>query len=265
MSRHRLGLVLVAALCACVLGTACKHDGSGTTKTPIRVAAAADLTAAFEELGSQFERETGETVSLSFGSTGLLSKQIEEGAPFDLLAAANVSYVDKVVAAGACDGASKTLYARGRIAIWTRRAFRAPASIAELADARFVRIAIANPDHAPYGVAARDALTAAGIWQTIRPRVVYGENVRQALQLAETGNVEAAIVALSLVIQKKDGSWSPVDESLHQPIDQAMVVCRRGARSDGARAFAAFVSSSSGREIMRRYGFFLPGEAVSTP
>jgi molybdate transport system substrate-binding protein len=254
-------LSISALLVLGIVAAGCQRDAGASA--PIRVAAASDLTQAFEELGKNFEAETGRKVSFSFGSTGLLAKQIEEGAPFDLFAAANVSYVDEAIAAGACDGATKVPYARGRIAIWSRGAAsqEAPKSLAELTDARFVHVAIANPEHAPYGIAAREALVATGIWEQVRARMVYGENVRQALQLAETGNAEAAIVALALVIEKKEGSWAPIDEKLHKPIEQALVSCRRGSRFEDGRAFAAYINSAAGREIMRRYGFLLPGES----
>lgn len=246
---------LVAALGVAV--AACNR--SAPAPTPVRVAAAADLTLAFEALGRAFEQETGRPVSFTFGSTGLLAKQLGEGAPFDVFAAANASFVDQVVSAGACDGATKTPYARGRIAIWTKQGTIAPpAGIAELAEARFARIAIANPEHAPYGQAAREALEQAGIWAAVAPRLVFGENVRQTLQLAETGNVEAAIVALSLVVNDEDDPWVLVDEALHRPIDQALVVCRGGSEREGGEAFARFVTSAAGRTVMRRHGFVLP-------
>lgn len=253
-------LVLVAA----ALPVACKRAAAPAPPPPIRIAAAADLALVFEELGRVFERQTGEAVVFSFGSTGLLAKQIKEGAPFDLFAAANVSFVDEVVAAGACDGASQAPYARGRIAVWTRRgAVAAPERIEDLADARFVRVAIANPEHAPYGQAARQALETAGVWEAIRPRVVLGENVRQTFQFAATGNAAAAIVALALVVNDRDNPWFLVDEALHRPIDQALVVCSRGRAPEGGRRFARFVNADAGRAIMRRYGFLLPGEGLA--
>lgn len=229
--------------------------------TPVRVAAAADLALAFEELGAGFERESGRAVVFSFGSTGLLAEQLREGAPFDLFAAANVSYVNDVVAAGACDGTTTAPYARGRIAIWTRRGGVAPpTSVADLGDPRFGRVAIANPEHAPYGQAAQQALESAGVWAALEPRLVLGENVRQTLQFAETGNVDAAIVALALVVQDRENPWLLVDDALHRPIDQALAVCLNGRDREGGAAFARFVSSESGRAVMRRYGFLLPGE-----
>jgi molybdate transport system substrate-binding protein len=231
--------------------------------SPLRVAAAADLAVAFKELGAAYAHERGDQVVFTFGSTGLLEKQIAEGAPFDLFAAANVSYVDDAVRAGVCLADSKTSYARGRIALWWPKgsSVRPPASLAELADARFVKIAIANPAHAPYGKAAAEALTRAGIWNQVRPRLVYGENIQQTLQFAQSGNAEVALVAMSLAVVAPDGDWLPISDGDHAPIEQAMVVCGEDReRQARARAFAAYVSSPAGRAIMRRYGFLLPGE-----
>jgi molybdate transport system substrate-binding protein len=172
-----------------------------------------------------------------------------------------------VVGAGTCDGATKAVYARGRIALWSKRGTVAPpATSSELAGERFRRIAIANPEHAPYGQAARQALEHAGVWQTVEPRLVLGENVRQAFQFAETGNVDVAIVALSLVVHDRDNPWVIVEEVAHRPIDQALVVCRHGENRDGGEAFTRFVNSEVGRKVMRGYGFLLPGEdLVSVP
>jgi molybdate transport system substrate-binding protein len=246
---------------------ACGRGPDATSRAPIRVAAASDLSLAFEELGRLFERETGQPVVFSFGSTGLLAKQLREGAPFDLFAAANVSFVDTVVSGGNCDGDTKAPYGRGRIAMWSRAGKRIiPTRLEDLTDERFVHIAIANPEHAPYGQAAKEAMQSVDIWERVQPRLVFGENVRQALQFAETGNAEVAIVALSLVIadiKDEKNPWTLIDESLHRPIDQALVVCNRGHDKEGGAAFARFVNSQSGRQVMRRYGFLLPGEAVA--
>jgi molybdate transport system substrate-binding protein len=248
-----VALVTMSALAACGAET--------RAPPPIRVAAASDLTLAFEELGRAFAGATGEQVTFSFGSTGLLAQQLRQGAPFDLFAAANVSFVNEVVAAGACEGATKTPYARGRIAAWTRLASVAPpTTVEDLAEGRFTRLAIANPEHAPYGLAAKEAFESSGVWSSIESRLVYGENIRQALQFAESGNVEVAIVALALVIQDRTNPWLLIPEELHRPLDQALVVCGRGARRDGGEAFARFVGSETGRAVMRAYGFLLPGE-----
>jgi molybdate transport system substrate-binding protein len=244
---------LFLALAACVPG--CKR-----AREPLRVAAASDLASAFPELGAAYEAKTGQAVTFSFGSTGLLAQQIREGAPFDVLAAANVSYVDEVTGAGACDAATKALYARGRLVLVTAGASASkPRALADLGDPGFQRIAIANPEHAPYGMAAKQALERAGIWDRIQARLVYGENIQQVLAFARTGNVDAALVALSLVTST-GVEYTAVDPALYDPIDQALVVCKGGKKETAGRGFAAFVGSSEGRAIMRRYGFFLPGE-----
>jgi molybdate transport system substrate-binding protein len=228
---------------------------------PVRVAAAADLSLAFEDLGRRFTRQTGRRVVFSFGSTGMLARQLREGAPFDVFAAANVSFVDEVVAAGVCDGSTRRPYARGRIAVWTKRGGVAPpASLADLAHPRFRRLAIANPAHAPYGLAARQALTRVGLWGAVERRLVLGENVRQALQYAQTGNVDATVIALSLVVNDRENPWFVVDEGLHSPIVQALAVCVRGADREGGGEFARFVNADEGRAVMRRHGFLLPSE-----
>ncbi|MCU1281228.1 MAG: Molybdenum transporter, periplasmic molybdenum-binding protein ModA, partial [bacterium] len=208
----------------------------------LKVAAAADLSLAFRDVGAAFEKRSGDKVIFSFGSTGLLEKQIVEGAPFDVFAAANISFAEDAIKSGVCAAESKALYARGRIVVWSRRdaAFAPPKSIADLADRRFVKVAIANPAHAPYGKAAQQALERAGVWAAVQPKLVFGENVQQTLQFAQSGNAEAAVVALSLAVIS-DGNYTVVDDSLHAPIDQALVVCGKDAeRGKRARAFTAF-------------------------
>ncbi len=254
--RRVLSALLVVASIA-IDTAACKK----ADKPAVRVAAAADLAFAFEQLGAEFVRQTGKRVTFSFGSTGLLQQQLSQGAPFDLFAAADVTFADAAVRAGACEAASKSLYARGQLVVWTREGGPAhPATLAELALPAYARVAIANPDHAPYGRAAKEALQRAGAWEAVARKIVYGENVRQTLQYAQTGNVEAAVVALSLAVATKGGTVLPIDPALHAPIDQALVVCTRGADPEGGRAFAALVNSAEGRAVMRRFGFLLPGE-----
>jgi molybdate transport system substrate-binding protein len=255
-----LGLLALLALAGCTQAGA--KEG-GPLAAPLRIAAAADLALAFKELGAVYEKQTGQKSIFTFGSTGLLAKQIEEGAPYDLFAAANVSFADDVIAAGACHKDSRALYARGRIVVWTQKGSAPPKSVAELADKRFVKVAVANPEHAPYGRAAVQALGAAGVLGVLKPRLVYGENVQQAFQFARSGNTEAAIVALSLAVVS-DGEYLLVDDKLHAPIDQALVACGKDpARVEAARGFAAFVNSTEGRAVMKRYGFLLPGERTA--
>jgi molybdate transport system substrate-binding protein len=244
---RRLILLLVVA--------ACSSKSSGRT---VRIAAAADLARAFEEVGKTFEKKTGITPQFQFGSSGLLAKQIEEGAPIYLYAAANREYVDQVIAAGRCDAKSARSYARGKIVVWTPNGIAAPVKLEELAEPKYKKIAIANPDHAPYGRAAKQALENAGIWDAIQPKLVLAENVQATMQYARTGNVDAAIIALSLAVVSDGGSFLKIDDSQYEPLDQAMVVCGNGTEADAAHQFEDFLASPDGREVMTRYGFSLP-------
>jgi molybdate transport system substrate-binding protein len=224
------------------------------------VSAASDLTPAFQEVGRLFEQRDGTRVIFNFGSTGQLTQQIEQGAPVDLFAAANVSFIEGLERKGLVVPDTKALYAQGRITLWTRAdGAPKPERIEDLARPEFRKVAIANPEHAPYGVAAREALQAAGVWEAVERKLVYGENVSQTLQYAESGNVDAAVVALSLSTQSR-GRWVLVPAELHGPLNQALAVVKGAKHEAEARRFAAFVNSAEGRGVMRRYGFVLPGE-----
>lgn len=229
-------------------------------KSEIIVAAAADLTPAFEELGRAFEQTHPQKVIFSFGSSGMLARQIENGAPMDLFAAANSQYIDELERKGLIVPGTRALYGRGRITMWTSK--DSPLKIDKIEDLiqpGVKRIAIANPEHAPYGTVALEALQRARIWDKIQPRIVYGENIRQTLQFAQTGNVDVALVALSLSLGT-DGRWVLVPQELHSPLDQALGVIKGSNQEQAARAFATFINSPQGREIMRKYGFTQPDE-----
>jgi len=243
--------LLALALVAC---------SSHSAHKTVRIAAASDLANAFEEVAKVFEQKTGITPIYQFGSSGLLSKQIASGAPFFLFAAANKSYADDVVASGRCDGKSMREYARGRIVVWSPTGVVAPTQLADLADARFERIAIANPEHAPYGKAAKQALEKAGLWDKIEPKVILGDSVQATMQYAQKRSVQASIVALSLAEVTDGGNTLKVDPSLYDPLEQEMVVCGNGEEADSARRFADFIMSPDGREVMTRFGFSLPNE-----
>ncbi|HEX4899912.1 MAG TPA: molybdate ABC transporter substrate-binding protein [Pyrinomonadaceae bacterium] len=250
------GLVFALALISL---TACKPNLIQTTKQ-ITVAAAADLGPAFDEIGRAFEAESRTKVIFSFGSTGMLTQQIENGAPMDVFAAADVSYIDQLERKGFIVSGTRAIYALGRITIWTRKtAALKPQQLAELTRPEVKRIAIANPGHAPYGLAARQALEAAGVWDEVKPKLIYGDNIRQALQFAQTGNVDVAIVALSLSLPS-DGYWVLIPAELHKPLNQGLGVVKGTAHESDARNFASFVNSAAGRKIMQKYGFTLPGD-----
>ena len=227
------------------------------------VAGASDLRPAFEELGRRFTATTGTEVTFSFGSSGQLAQQIINGAPFDVFASADVGFVDRVLDKGIGDRTTKSTYAFGRLALWTPPGGAPLSSVGELGDAAITRLAIANPDHAPYGVAAVQALTSAGIYASVTDRLVYGENVSDAYRLATSGNADAALVSLSLVIANaKGGRYITVPAEAHRPLEQALVVTASGKRAAAARAFAALVRSKDGRTVMRKFGFLLTGDAA---
>jgi molybdate transport system substrate-binding protein len=257
----RLGSFLLFAFLLLLAACSSHETANRQASAPeITAAAAADLTPAFEELGKVFEQESGVKVIFMFGSTGNLAKQIENGAPVDLFAAANISFIEELERKGLIVPDTKALYARGRVTLWTRADNPLGLNrIEDLARPEVKRVAIANPEHAPYGVAAREALQSAGIWDVVQPKLVLGENVRQALQYAETGNVDAAITALSLSTQS-DGHWTLIPEQMHRPLDQALAVIKNAQHEQQARSFAAFINSDRGRSVMRKYGFILPGE-----
>lgn len=252
-----------SVLVLCVLVAACGGK-TGSSSKEVRVAAASDLARALEEVGPAFEKQSGIKVTVTAGSTGLLAKQLEERAPFDLFLSANKKFADDVVAAGACDGSTQALYARGRLVVWSR-GDGVPKTLEELADPKYKKIGIGNPDHAPYGTAAKQALIKAGVWDKIKDRVVYGENIQVTMQWAKAGEVDAALVALSLAVVADGGSSTPVDTALHEPLDQAMVVCGSGPGAEAAKKLQAYLGSDEGREIMTRYGFLLPGETGPEP
>jgi molybdate transport system substrate-binding protein len=261
------GVVRAPILAALAIAgvASCRKEASRSVE--LRVAAAADLARALPEIAVAFEKATGVKVTVTFGSSGLLAKQVQEGAPFDVFFAANAAFVEEAVKSGACKAETLAPYAEGRIVLWSKKdAPIAPAaSIADLGDERFTKIAIAHPEHAPYGRAAVEALQKAGVYDKVKPKLVFGENVQQALQYAQSGNVEAAIVALSLVMFTEGGTWIPIDPALHGPLRQSLAICGdRKDKAEASAAFTAFVTASNGRAIMRKHGFVLPGENIAT-
>lgn len=226
----------------------------------LTVFAAADLAFAFKEIVPLFERATGARVTLSVGSTGNFAHQIAAGAPADVFFAANETYIDDLAAHGHVVGETRTIYAQGRIVLATGRHVGTKLTdLRQLTGTNVRKIAIANPQHAPYGRAAEQALRAVGLWETLKPKLVYGENIRHALQFVQSGAAEAAIVALS-VADVPEIVWAPVEPSLHQPLNQVAAVVRRSAVPQLGMAFIRFVNGPGARAIMKRFGFLLPGE-----
>lgn len=227
---------------------------------PVRVAAAADLTLAFQEIAKNFEKLTGSKVDFSFGSTGTLAQQIENGAPFDVFAAANIKFVDELKNQGLIIPETQLLYAQGRIGI----AIKAKSSlqVKELKDLlkpEIKKIAIANPEHAPYGMAAKQALEKAGLWEKVKDKLVYGKNIQDTLTLINTGNADTGIIALSIA-KKDEINFCLIKADMHKPLNQSMAVIARTKQEQLARKFIEYVNSPEGRKIMKKYGFVLPGE-----
>ena len=252
---RRVGALLFAALL--MLTSSCGESGDAATASELLVAAASDVRPAFERLGAIHKERTGVRVTFTFGSSGQLAEQVKNGAPFNLFASANDRFVEEVVAAGRGDRSSVRTYAGGRLALWWRDGARPARTVADLAGLTFRRIAIANPEHAPYGVAAVDALRKAGVYDAVKERLVYGENVADTMRLASTGNADVAIGALSLAKTLGGGVLSEVPPSAHAPIRQTLVVTGPRSDWDAGRAFAALVTGADGKRVLHRHGFLI--------
>jgi len=235
-------------------------QGAQNEKRPeLVVAAAADLVFAFREIVPAFERRFQAKVTLTLGSTGQLAQQIEHGAPFDVFFAANMLFIEGLRSRGHVRADSIEPYAQGLIVLATHKNRPPLAGLQDLGENAVRRVAIANPLHAPYGMAAKEALERAGLWERLRPRLVYGENIGQVLQFLLTENVDAAVLALS-VAQAPEIRFVPIDRDLYRPIVQGVAVTARARDPELARGFVRFVNGPEGRAIMKRYGFLLPGE-----
>lgn len=236
----------------------------GLTQPVATVAAASDLKFALEEVATAFTQQTGHTMRLVFGSSGNFKTQILQGAPFHLFLSADEGFVYELADAGKTQDRGRP-YAVGRIGIMVPPGspLNADGELQDLAaalkDGRLRRFAIANPDHAPYGARAREALQHAGLWDAIRPRLVYGENISQAAQFATSGSTQGGIIAQSLALAPavaSTGSFQLIPQAWHQPLKQRMVLIK-GA-PPAARAFYEHLSQPAAQAVLKRYGFELP-------
>jgi molybdate transport system substrate-binding protein len=250
------------ALAPPVLGLGLVLDPGVAAGDPpgLTVFAAADLAFALRELTPGIERALSVRVTVVLGSTGNLARQIEHGAPADVFFAADEQFVDRLLAQGRLVAESRTLYAQGRLVLATaRRAGPRLGDLRELLSPRVRRVAIAHPHHAPYGRRAEEALRAAELWDAVRPKLVYGDDIRHALQILQSGAAEAGLVALA-VAAVPEIDWVPVDPRLHAPLNQVAAVVRRSPRPELGLTLIRFVTGPEGRPIMKRYGFLLPGD-----
>jgi molybdate transport system substrate-binding protein len=248
----------VALLVALVLA-GCEGAARAEAERSVLVLAASDLQHALPVIAREYGAATGQRVELVLGSTGNLTAQIEQGAPGDLFLAANERFVDRLEAAGLTREGSRRVYAVGRIALVSAPGGRRIGGLEELAEPRVTTVAIANPEHAPYGQAAREALVGAGVWAAVEPKLVYGENVSQAYQFVGTGNADAGIVAVGILRGVPSAPYVLVDAALHAPLRQAGVVLKDAPNGDAAADLLAFVAGARGQEILASYGFESPG------
>jgi molybdate transport system substrate-binding protein len=222
------------------------------------VAAASNLTDAFAEVGARFTSKTGIRVIFSFGATADLARQIENGAPFDVFAAADTEHVEQLERNGLLTPGTRAIYARGRLVMWLPPGSNLKVErIQDITAKAFERIAIAKPDVAPYGRAAVESLRTLGIWSEIEGKVVYAQNVSQAKQYAGTGNAEIAFIPLALV-KPGEGSYLEVNEETHRPIDQALGIIKDSTEQAAARQFVDFLLSAEGQELMSQRGYRKP-------
>lgn len=230
------------------------------------LAAASDLKFALEEVAAQFEKNTGHKLRLVFGSSGNFYSQILQGAPFHLFMSADESFVFKLADAGKTVDRGR-LYAHGRIGIIVPKGspFQADGELkglaAALADGRLKKFAIASPDHAPYGMRAKEALQHAGLWSRIESRLVYGENISQTAQFATSGSTQGGIIAYALALSPQMarlGDFALIPAAWHQPLAQRMVLLRDAPAA--ARAFYDYLATPGAQAIMVKYGFAMPAQ-----
>jgi molybdate transport system substrate-binding protein len=230
----------------------------------LAVAAASDLQSALPVIAAQFERDTGQPVRLTFGSSGNFFAQIQNGAPFDVFLSADIEYPRRLEAAADAEAGSLYKYATGRLVLWTRHdsGVDLQRGLPLLADARVRRIAIANPRHAPYGRAAIAALRHQRLYDRVQMKFVLGENISQAAQFAQSGSADVGLLALSLALSptlERSGTYVELPESWYPPIEQAAIVVAASRQKALARRFIDYLKRADGVRVLQSFGFAVPG------
>jgi molybdate transport system substrate-binding protein len=260
-NRHFVSLSLIAFV---MLGSGAAIPRAESADREINVVAAADLSAALQEVAANYEKRTGVVVKLSFGASGALTQQIQNGAPFDVFFSADMDYPRQLIAGGQAESATLYRYAVGRLVLWVPKNSPLdvePKGIDVLLDPSVKKISIANPQHAPYGRAAVSTLKHYGLYEKISERLVLGENVSQAAQFVESGNAQAGFVALAHAIapaMQGKGKYWVVPAEAYPPLDQGVVLISHSAHPQEAAAFLEYVKAAEGAAVLRRYGFTLP-------
>jgi molybdate transport system substrate-binding protein len=268
MPSWRLRREFLALLAPILFAPGCARDDASPTGShgpPLHIAAASDLQRALPELVDRFERNSpGRKVVLTFGSSGQLSEQIRAGAPFDLFLSANTAFVDKLASERHIDPRTVRPYAIGRlvIAIGSEQLGKV-ARIEDLASAAVVKVAIANPEYAPYGMAAKQALERSGLWSALAPKLVLAETVGQAMQFVQSGNTEAGLVSKSVAIAPEIRVIE-VDPASYDPLVQSLGIVTRSMPAEAAESFAQFLTGVTGQAMLKSHGFE-PPPATNTP
>jgi len=265
LSRLVPALLGVLALAALLLGAPPLELAAAQNSCVVTVAAASDLTYAMKDIAADFEKSAACSVRVSYGSSGNFETQIENGAPFDVFFSADIEYPKKLEAQGLATPGSTYLYGIGKLILWVRNDSKLDVSkgLDALRDPSVRKIAIANPLHAPYGRAAEEALRKAGVYDAIKDRLVLGENISQTAEFAETGNADAGILALSLVLSpalQDKGRYFLIPENLYSPVQQGAVVIGASKNQQKAQAFLDYIKTPTEKAILERYGFVLPGQ-----
>lgn len=226
---------------------------------PMRIAAASDLRYALNDIIGVYRQEHPDVnIEVIYGSSGKMTTQIINGAPYDVFFSADISYPEKLKAHG-MTATEPAVYAIGRIVIWSNTLEADSLTLEELTSETIRRIAIAQPSHAPYGLRAKEALQSAGVWEAVQDKLVFGENIAHTAQMAQSGAAQVGIIALSLARfpeMAKHGHHL-IDDGLHNPLTQGYVVTRHGGNKPQARAFADYMASEEAHDIMTRYGFVM--------
>ncbi len=262
MAYYRLRAILLAAVFVCT------WPAGNAGAADIKVAAAADLTFAFKDVAARFEQQTGDSVELTYGSSGNFFAQIQNGAPFDLFFSADVGYPQKLEAAGLIEPGTIYDYASGKLVMWVPNASKLDLSrgLAVLIDPGIRKIAIANPLHAPYGGAAVAAMRHDAIYDKVKRKLVLGENISQTAQFVQSGNADVGLIALSLAVapaMKDSGRYVEIPAADYPPLIQAGAILKSSHNQELAAQFLKFLKQPATVALMEQYGFSIPSDVAA--
>jgi len=251
---HRVLVILLAVAIVC---------NRGARAGELSIAAASDLVFCLEDLHRAFAKVHPDiTLKVTTGASGNIFAQINNGAPFHVYLSADMRYPRELIKAGLADEGSLTLYAIGHLVVWTASdEIDISEGVRSLTRGSVRKVAIANPEHAPYGRAARAALEHFNLWDVLKGKLVFGENIAQTAQFVETGNADAGLVALSIVLApnlKSKGRWIEVPEHAYPRLEQGAVITKAGTTNPASSAYIEFLASREARRIFDRFGFRLP-------